>query len=190
MANKNINLNAQRVNSKDIDNSALEEAIAVMKKEPTAQHQNDVINIALRSSFFVPAMMVKNTELVESPDHKVRFEDKQSARFMLIQNKDKQSYFPAYTNTEYLQTFKSDSRFQGFVMKFGDLANLTEQTASVSGFVINPNKDDLPFTKEFLDHIKKILTEAHNKRVAAQQAEAEGKPNIEVTTNTAPDADK
>lgn len=183
-----ISLNAKRMKTSDIDNTELLEAIRDMRAEFNAEKQNKVINLALRGTFFVPAVFGKDTELVEDKDHKVRFEDKQTAKFLLITNKEKQSFFPAFTDIEAIKTFKTEQKFQAFAMKFADLANLTEKTPKVSGFVLNPNSENLPFTKEMLDSIKKVLIEA-TARAKEQKAaaEAESKPNITVSTNEHPE---
>lgn len=169
-----------------IENSALVEAIAEMRKDFKAETQNKVINTALRGTFLVPAIINKNTQLVADAENHVKFEDKPQAKFLLITHKEKGTFFPVFTDADELAKFKTEQKFQGFAMKFGDIAALTEKTSNVVGFVINPMNQNLPFTKEMLESIKQTLIRVRKEREEAAKANADGEssaPNITVTTN-------
>lgn len=170
-------------NTQKIDNSAIIEAIAEMRKAFNAETQNKVINIALKSSFYVPAVLEKNTELVADADNHVKFENKQKAKFLLIKHKDKGSFYPVFTDLESLNQLKSDQKYVPFTMKFSDIAGLTENTPNVAGFVINPFTHNLPFTKEMLESIKQTLIRVKQERDAAKAADEAKAPNITTTTN-------
>ena len=186
--NNGMNLTISKANIKEVDNTPLIDAIKEMRADFNTDTQNKVINLALRATFFVPAVIVNKTELVEGKDKRMKFEDKQTARFLLVSNPDRGNYFPAYTSRELLQGFKTEQKFQGFAMKFADLANLSEQTPNVRGFIINPDSEKLPFTKEILDNIKQTILAAKKRAAEAQAAETpEGRPNISVTTNENPE---
>lgn len=189
--NKGMNITVSKTNVKDIDNTALIEAIKEMRANFNPETQNKVINLSLKATFFVPAVIANKTELVEGQDKRMKFEDRQTAKFLLVSNPDRGNYFPAYTDRELLKGFKTEQPFQGFAMRFADLANLSEQTPNVRGFIINPDTDKLPYTKEILDTIKKTIQEAKRKAQEAQAAaggeQAESKPNISVTTNENPE---
>ncbi len=186
MAN-NINLTMQKGEAANIDNSALIQAIKDMRADFTPETQNKVIQLALRATFFVPAILDKKTELVEGKDKRVTFEDKPTARFLLISNPERGTFFPAYTDRELLKDFKTDQPYQGFAMRFADLASLTEQTPTVNGFLINPDSEKLPFTKEILANIKQTLKAARDRAEAKKAAEASEGPNITVSTNENPE---
>ena len=189
--NMGMNLTLSKSDVSNIDNTELVEAIKAMRADFKSETQNKVINLALRATFFVPAVMNKKTELVEGADKRMKFEDQQTARFLLVTNPDKGTYFPAFTDRELLKDFPSEQPFQAFAMKFPDLANLTERTPTVNGFIINPNTEKLPFTKEILGGIKQVIADARKKAQAAGTAEStEGgdKPNISVSTNENPEA--
>ena len=169
-----------------IENSALVEAIAEMRKDFKAETQNKVINTALRGTFLVPAIINKNTQLVADAENHVKIEDKPQAKFLLITHKEKGTFFPVFTDADELAKFKTEQKFQGFAMKFGDIAALTEKTPNVVGFVINPMNQNLPFTKEMLESIKQTLIRVRKEREEAAKANADGEssaPNITVTTN-------
>ena len=103
------------------------------------------------------------------------FEEKPKARFLLIKKQSKDgeagdTYFPAFTDADELAKFKSNEPYQRVKMKFGDLAMLVEQVPTIKGFVINPMSHNLPFTRDMLDGIKKVLIKRRN---AMQAANAE-----------------
>ncbi len=176
MANENEN--------KVIANPELVEAINEMRKDFTNETQNKVVNLALRSTFLVPAIVDKNTQLIADSDNNVKFEDKPQAKFMLITHKEKGTFFPAFTDPDELMKFKTDEKFQSFAMKFSDLAALTEKTPEVTGFVLNPMSHNLPFTKPMLETIKETLLRVRKEREAAEKAAAENsEPNITVSSN-------
>ena len=181
-----LNITMSKSENKELDNTELINAINEMRANFTPETQNKVINLALRASFYVPAVMNKKTELVQGKDNRMKFEDKQTARFLLVSNSEKRTYFPAYTDKEHLKNFKTDQPFQGFVMRFGDLATLTEQTPKVEGFILNPDSEKLPFNKAMLANIKATLQELRRQQ-QAKAAEAAEKPNISVTTNPNPE---
>lgn len=186
---------AEQNTPQKIDNSALVEAIAEMRKINGAEDRdafnqatNKIINIALRSTFLVPAMIEKNTELVADADNHVKFQDKQSAKFILINHKERGSFFPVFTEEEEIKKLKTDKPFQIVKMKFPDIAGLTENTPNVNGFVINAFNQNLPFTKDMLAQIKQTLIRVNKERAAAKAAAESGEqPNI--TVSSADDSD-
>ncbi|HCJ42375.1 SseB family protein [uncultured Ruminococcus sp.] len=198
MANQNLQISGKISNEK-IDNKGLIESIAEMRKEFNPDSQNKVINNALRSTFLVPAMLEKNQELVADKDNHVQFQDKQTAKFMLVnknvknENGEEQtiSYFPVFTSKEAMDEMRktTDQNFMPFAMKFADIANLTENTPNVSGFVIDPftKEHNLPFTKPMLESIKQTLINFKKSREAAvkaaEEATGESAPNITVNSN-------
>ena len=87
-----------------IENPELVEAIAEMRKDFKAETQNKVINLALKSSFLVPALINKNTQLVADADNHVKFEEKPQAKFLLITHKEKA---PSSLYSQTLRSFQS-----------------------------------------------------------------------------------
>jgi transcription antitermination factor NusG len=157
-----------------VQNPELLEAVKEMRADFNTQTQSKVINLALRSTFLVPAIINKNTQLVADKDNHLKFQDKPQAKFMLVKHEKNGTFFPAFTDSEEFAKLKNDDNFQPVKMKFADLATLTEQTPSVTGFVINPMSTNLPFPKQMLDSIKQTLIKARQEREAAKQAEAQG----------------
>lgn len=152
------NIEFQGTISKDkIDNTELIEAIKEMRENFNPDTQNKVINLALRAIFLVPAVVEKGQELVADANNRVQFQDKHTAKFLLINHKERGAYFPAFTSDEELKSMNTDQPFRPFAMKFSDLAGLTENTPNVKGFVINPFHENLPFTKGMLESIKQTL---------------------------------
>lgn len=165
-----------------VTNPKLIEAINAMRENFTPDTQNVTINAALRSTFYVPAIIEKKKEIVANANNEVKFEEKPKARFLLIkkQNKDggeSDTFFPAFTDNDELAKFKTEEPYQRVKMKFGDLAMLVEQVPTIKGFVINPMSHNLPFTREMLEGIKQVLIKRRNAQQAAKtEGEGEAAP--------------
>lgn len=170
----------------EVHNPALVEAIKAMRENFTPATQNNVINIALRCNFLIPAVMEKNQELVADANNKVSFQDKQTAKFLLINHKERGAFFPIFTDAEELAKIDTDKPYEPFLLRFSDIASLTENTPAVVGFVINPYHENLPFTKEMLASIKQTLIKYKQEKDAKAAAENNGEgaaPDITVSTN-------
>ncbi len=165
-----------------VRNDALVEAVAKMRENFVQETQSNVINIALRGEYLVPANIVKNTQLVQDKENHLKFQDHPQARFMLIKHKTNGTFFPVFTSREEFDKLEKKEEFTAVKMKFGDIAALTEQSPAVVGFVIDPVGMNLPFTKQMLASIKETLRKARDARQAAQSsAPAEAAPNITVS---------
>ncbi len=177
----------------EIRNDELLQAIADMRETYKKTHESGsddhtaineantkVINLTLHSNFLVPAVISKNTQLVQDKDNHLKFEDKPQARFMLVKHSQNGTFLPVFTDSEEFEKVPHDAEFQLVNMKFSDVATLTEQTPTINGFVINPMTTNLPYTKEMLAGIKQTLIEARDRKLKEQQAAAA--PNITVTS--------
>lgn len=145
-----------------VTNPKLIEAIQAMRENFTPDTQNVTINAALRGTFYVPAVIERKKEIVANAKNEVKFEEKPKARFLLIKKPDGETFFPAFTDADELAKFKASEPYQRVKMRFGDLATLVEQVPSIKGFVINPMSHNLPFTREMLENIKKVLIKRRN----------------------------
>ena len=182
-----------------IRNDELLEAVTEMREAYKTDRENSteetrnainmanskVINITLRSTFIIPAIINKNTQLVQDSSNHLKFEDKPQARFMLVKHKSNGTFFPIFTDVDEFGKIENKDGFQPVNMKFADIATLTEQTPNVTGFVINPVSTNLPYTKEMLASIKNTLIEARRKRDAENAANATGAetPGFTITGN-------
>ena len=140
-----------------------------------------VINLTLHSTFLVPAIISKNTQLVQDKENHLKFEEKPQARFMLVKHPQNGTFIPVFTHKEEYEGVKNTTKdgedYKLVSMKFADIATLTEQTPSVNGFVINPMSTNLPYTKDMLQSIKQTLIDARNKKLQEEGA-AGAAPNI------------
>lgn len=170
--NRGISMSA-RAEKRKIENPELVEAIKAMRENFTPETQNKVINLALRCTFLVPGIVEKNQELVADENNHVSFQDKQTAKFILINHKERGSFFPVFTDAEELKKLPSDQPYKPFAMKFSDIAGLTENTPQVNGFVLNPYSQNLPFSKEMLESIKQTLIKYRQQKAEAEKAAAE-----------------
>lgn len=157
----------QNNQNKKIDNSALISAIAEMRENYSNETQNKVINTSLRCTFLVPAIVENKQELIADENNNLTFNEQPKARFILINHKTNGSFFPVFTSEEELKKLKTKEKFSAFQMTFADIAGLTENTPDISGFVINPFNQNLPYTKEMLANIKEVLIKSvENKKNA------------------------
>lgn len=170
------------IRNDEIRNDELLEAISEMRADFNAKTQSRVINLALRSTFLVPAVVSQNTQLVADSANHLKFQDKPQARFMLVKNKAEQSYFPIFSDMDEFSKMKNDQGFQAVKMKFADIATLTEQSAAkVTGFVINPMSTNLPFNQDMLANIKQTLRDARDKKLAEKAAAEAAESGITAT---------
>lgn len=147
----------------EVTPEGLLKAIEDMRADFTPQTQSNVINLVIRSTFLVPAVIEKNTELVQDGENRLKFQEHPQAKFMIVKHEKNGQFFPVFTDEENMKKLEMDDDFQGVKMKFADIATLTEQTPNIEGFVINPMSTNLPFTKGILAQIKKVLQENYDK---------------------------
>ena len=132
-----------------------------------------VINLTLHSTFLVPAIISRNTQLVQDKENHLKFEEQPQARFMLVKHPQNGTFIPVFTDADEYETVqKPEEGYKLVKMTFSDIATLTEQTPSVNGFVINPMSTNLPYTKDMLQSIKQTLIEARNKKLQENGGEA------------------
>ena len=156
----------------EIRNDELLQAIADMRETYKKTHESGsddhtaineantkVINLTLHSNFLVPAVISKNTQLVQDKDNHLKFEDKPQARFMLVKHSQNGTFLPVFTDSEEFEKVPHDAEFQLVNMKFSDVATLTEQTPTINGFVINPMTTNLVRTVTLGDatHLSPVL---------------------------------
>lgn len=158
---------ADRENSTDETKAAISDA------------NNKVINQTLRCTFLVPAIIDKNTKLVQDKDNHLRFQENPQAKFMLIKHKENGTFFPVFTDIDEFKRLETKEDFKAVNMKFADIATLTEQTPTVNGFVINPVTTNLAYTKEMLLSIKQTLIKARQQKEAAEAAANAGSDSAE-----------
>lgn len=151
------------MNKNPVTNPQLIEAIKAMRKDPNEKTQNEVINIALRCTFLIPAIVDTKERIVADENNHVQFDKTPQAKFLLINHPKLGTFIPAFTDDNELSKFKSDEKFQTVAMKFNQVASLTEQMPNLNGFVVNPLSDPLPFTKDLLNTILKQIIEQNKK---------------------------
>ena len=158
-----------------IDNSALIAAIKEMKANSNDETQSKVINIALHSTFLVPAIVDNNTRIVADENNQVHFDDTPQAKFLLIEHPKLGPHIPVFTDKDEISKLKADKPFNPVAMKFPYIAQLVTDMPNAKGFVINPLSDPLPFSQKLLDH---ILQQIIKKQEELKQAKA-AQGNIE-----------
>lgn len=191
---ENTNNNAQAnapVRNDDLLTAVKEmrDAYAVFKEDQNDENRkklndanNQIINLTLRATFLVPAVIQQNTQLVQDKQNHLKFQDKPQARFMLVKHKENGTFFPVFTDMDEFVKLENKEGFKAVNMKFSDVATLTEQTPAVDGFVINPVSTNLPYTKEMLSKIKETLIKAREGKLD-EAAPADGAAGGITVTN-------
>jgi len=167
-------INKKNDEEQDLENQALIEAIAEMRKNFNVETQNKVLNAAIMAEYYVPAKLSTKQQIVADASNKIEFQEQPQATFLFITNDRGETYVPAFTDQEQARKFRSEEKFQLFSMKFPDIAGFTEKVPNVNGFIINPDGEALPFTKSILEAIKSEIAKKN-----AELKEAEEKARRE-----------
>lgn len=170
-------INKKDNEAQDLENKTLIDAIAEMRKNFNVETQNKVLNAAILAEYYVPAMLSKKQQIVADAQNKIEFQEQPQATFLFITNERGETYVPAFTSQEQARKFRSEEKYQLFSMKFPDLAGFTEKVPNVTGFIINPDSEALPFTKNILNAIKEEIAKKNAALKAAEEkakADAQG----------------
>lgn len=154
---------------KKIDNSAFLEAQKKMRADYNNKTQSDLINIALHSTFIVPALIDNKTRIVANENNEVKFDDTPQAKFQLVDHPKLGTYIPVFTDDEEFKKFVTDEKIKKIAMGFPQVAQLVEQVKTANGFVVNPGGDALPFSKQLLDDILQQLLKAQEDMKAQEE---------------------
>lgn len=130
----------------NLTNPHMVEAIAKMKEDLNPRTQSKMITEMLRSKFIVP-VTVEPSESSDNPKGS-------KVTFNLVENKDKQKFFMAFTDFEELKKWGSETNHV-ISMQFDDFARLViDQPSAVEGFVINPFNENIIFTRKIMIDIR------------------------------------
>lgn len=156
---------------KKISNQALLDAQKKMRENYNNETQSDVINVALRCTFIVPALVDNKTRIVANENNEVKFDDTPQAKFQLVEHPKLGTYMPVFTDDEEFGKFVTDPKIQKIAMTFPQVAQLVEQIKTAKGFVVNPGGDPLPFSNEMLNDILQQLLKAQEDMKAKENSD-------------------
>lgn len=137
--------------SKDVNvkNPELLTAIENMQENNTQETVNEMINQVMKAKFITPAKVHAPQNVARTQNGKTVMQQQSQVQFQLIQNDNKEQYFPAFTDVDELNRWSGANKgFASTIMTFTDYANvLADPKCPIKGFVINPFGKSVAFPK-------------------------------------------
>lgn len=151
-------------NNKNIDNSALLNAIDEMQANDTKENVDEMVNQVMKAKFLTPAKVHPPRNVAKSQNGKTVMQQQSQVQFQLIQNGDKEQYFPAFTDEDEMNKWQGANQdFSNMAMTFEDYANvLADPNSPVCGFVINPFGKSVAFPKGMVMNLRQQLEAKKN----------------------------
>lgn len=132
-------------------NPALVDALELLHKENTLEHQNKALDeIVMRAQFLAPVVL---------PDQP---QDGQTdaLQFQLIPAQDGRPFFPAFTDWNELRKLCGPREQKTVVLTFDNYAAMLASSPKTAGFVINPLGRPLTLDRDFVAHLAKRKQES------------------------------
>lgn len=139
-----------------ITNPELLEAIERMQEDNTPENVNHMIDCVMAAQFITPGMVSepKNVAKTNKNGGTVMQQETQ-IQFQLIENQDKEKFFPAFTDQEEKTKWQMSKGKHDVIMTFDGFAQvLSEKDCNVKGFVINPFGKSVAFPKPMVMSLK------------------------------------
>ncbi len=133
----------------DLNNSKLLEAIENMQENNTKETVDEMVNQVMKAKFITPAKVHAPQNVAKTKNGKTVMQQQSQVQFQLIQNENKEQYFPAFTDVQELNRWdKANKEFATTIMTFKDYANiLADPKCPINGFVINPFGKSVAFPR-------------------------------------------
>lgn len=143
-------------NNSNITNPELLEAIINMQEDNNPDTVNRMIDCVMQAQFITPGVVSKPRNVAKTnKDGGTIMQQETQVQFQLIENQDKEKFFPAFTDSEEKDKWKVSEGKQEVVMTFDDYAHvLSEKDCHVKGFVINPFGRSVAFPKQMVMSLK------------------------------------
>lgn len=165
---------------KPATNPKLKEAAAAVRANNTPETLNLLINEMTRSMMLAPAKIDFGGQ-APKPDANGRVQMPKGTKinFLMLNTKEGEPYFMAFTDWQELQKWTKDTKQQTMMLRFDDYARMLEQNDKAAGFVLNPYGDNLRFPRGMVESIKK----QHDAAVKAAKIQQEHriKPGDKIT---------
>lgn len=115
-----------------------------------------MIDCVMQAQFITPGVVSKPRNVAKTnKDGGTIMQQETQVQFQLIENQDKEKFFPAFTDSEEKDKWKVSEGKQEVVMTFDDYAHvLSEKDCHVKGFVINPFGRSVAFPKQMVMSLK------------------------------------
>lgn len=136
-------------NNINVDNSQLEKAIELMQADNCKENVDAMVHAAMKTKFITLAKVHAPQNIAKSHGDKTVMQQQSQVQFQLIQNADKEQYFPAFTSLDELNRWKGHNPdATPIIMTFQDFAQVLANPQGPLGFVINPFGKSVAFPRQ------------------------------------------
>jgi hypothetical protein len=145
-----------QTNKKNISNPDLKTAIAKMQEDNSQENVNRMIDCVMSAKFITPGVMSKPKNVAKNDGKGGTVMQQQTqVQFQLIENGNKEKFFPAFTDKEEMGKWAVAKGKQELIMTFDDYAGvLSDPNGEVQGFVVNPFGKSVAFPKPMVMSLK------------------------------------
>ena len=131
----------------------LKEALQTFKKEQTQENLQHLAQAVLATKVYAPATW--DVEPTENENGQLEFAPNTQIQLLIIEDTQKNCYFPLFTDLEEVQAWKENQRtlllsFEQWI-RFTDMAK--EQ---VKGVIINPMSEQFPILQDLIQNLKQV----------------------------------
>lgn len=143
-------------NQKKIENPQLVEAIINMQEDNNPKTVNEMINCLMNAQLITPAKISKPTPVAKNNGAGgTVMQQETQVQFLLIENQNKEKFFPAFTDREEKDKWEMSKGQQEMIMTFDSFHQvLSAPECNISGFVINPFGRSVAFPKAMVMSLK------------------------------------
>lgn len=135
-----------------LENQKLLEAIHKMYKNNNTQTQNEVLKQILDAHFLAPISMSSEPE-GQKENGVITLKENTNFSFFTIANKNKQYYFPAFTDWNELRKWNKQENQKTLIVKIEDYISLVSNDKNIFGCTINPFGENLILTSLMMQAI-------------------------------------
>ena len=174
-------------NSKNanISNPELLDAIEEMQEDNCNENVNRMIDCVMAAQFITPGIVSQPRNVAKTNKNGgTVMQQETQVQFQLIENQDKEKFFPAFTDQEEKEKWEASKGKHDVIMTFDDYAQvLSDKGCNVKGFVINPFGRSVAFPKPMVMSLKQQKEErAKNSGIEKREITADdqlqlGDPN-------------
>ena len=145
----------EKKNMKPITNPQLKKAIEEMQNNNSQENVNKMIDCVMNAQFITPAKVSKPTPVAKNNGNGTVMQNQTQVQFQLIENQNKEKFFPAFTDAEEKQKWQESQGKDDVVMNFESYVQvLSDPNCPVKGFVINPFGRSVAFPKDMVMSLK------------------------------------
>ncbi len=136
-------------NNINVDNSQLEKAIELMQADNCKENVDAMVHAAMKTKFITLAKVHAPQNVAKSQGNKTVMQQQSQVQFQLIQNAEKEQYFPAFTSLDEMGKWKGHNPdATPIIMTFQDFAQVLANPQGPLGFVINPFGKSVAFPRQ------------------------------------------